>query len=453
MYAREGQDLTLAAAGDAIISRRISACDDERLRTLVQPIQEADASLVNLEVLLHDFEGYPAAISPGTYMQAPPWAADELSWAGFNLFAAATNHAGDYSHGGMEATIRELEARDLAYAGLGHTLAEARAPTYLDTAGGRVAMISACSSVTPGTEAGEQSANLQGRPGISPLHLDVTYTVPDDVCDQLAEISEKIGLEAVKRRREELGIRVQMADAGSDFTLMNVGEHTEDIEFERGDEFGIRLDADDGDRAAILERIRGADRQADWVIASLHTHQGGNGFRNDQSVPPFLESFARECIDAGADAVVGHGPHMLRGIEIYDGAPVFYSLGNFIFQNQTHTRLPPEMYERYDVPTDAPPADLFDARYFDADGAAKGLLGQDACWQSVLPVCEFEDGSLDHVDIYPVDLGSDTQRPQRGRPLLVDGPRAVEILEEIADLSAPYGTEISIDGDRGSIRP
>ncbi len=45
-------------------------------------------------------------------------------------------------------------------------------------------------------------------------------------------------------------------------------------------------------------------------------------------------------IDAGADVFVGHGPHVLRGIEIYKGKPIFYSLSNFIFQNETVLRMP-----------------------------------------------------------------------------------------------------------------
>jgi hypothetical protein len=40
-----------------------------------------------------------------------------------------------------------------------------------------------------------------------------------------------------------------------------------------------------------------------------------------------------------------HGPHVLRGIEIFKGKPVFYSLGDFIFQNETLLRLPAENYE------------------------------------------------------------------------------------------------------------
>ena len=47
-------------------------------------------------------------------------------------------------------------------------------------------------------------------------------------------------------------------------------------------------------------------------------------------------------VDAGADLFVGHGPHVLRGVEIYKGKPIFYSLGDFIFQNETLLRLPSE---------------------------------------------------------------------------------------------------------------
>ena len=88
---------------------------------------------------------------------------------------------------------------------------------------------------------------------------------------------------------------------------------------------------------------------------------------NDRVVPSFHETVSHACIDAGADLFLGHGPHLLRGIEIYDGAPIFYSLGNFMMQNETVTRLPTELYERYDLDSDATPADLFDTRVFDKD--------------------------------------------------------------------------------------
>lgn len=464
MYDNEGTTLTLAAAGDAIITRRLSTCENERLARLVERIREADVGVVNLEVLLHDYEGYPAAKGGGTYMRAPPWAADELVWAGFDLFAAATNHIGDYSHGGMEATMRELDQRDLAYAGLGRTLATAREPAYLDTPAGRVALVAACSSITPGTEAGEQRPDLKGRPGLSPIHVEPRYVVPEDVFDQVCELADQLGLEAITARQERLGFPAPGEDdEEGEFTFLNVDRNAPNLTFERGDEFGIRLDASEDDVDAVRKQIRAADRQADWVVASVHAHQGADGFRNDPSVPAFLESFARECVDAGADAFVGHGPHVLRGIEMYDGTPIFYSLGNFLMQNETVTRLPAELYDDYELGHDALPADLFDARVFEATNEEEnsegtretderiGFLADRSFWESVVPICRFDDGTLDRIELYPLELGYATPRPQRGRPLLAEDDAATRILEDLAELSAPYGTEIVIEGGRGVI--
>ena len=81
---------------------------------------------------------------------------------------------------------------------------------------------------------------------------------------------------------------------------------------------------------------------ADIVIVSLHCHESGA----NRSVPAdFIPIFAKAVIDAGADVFVGHGPHVLRGIEIYKGKPIFYSLSNFIFQNETVLRMPEDSYE------------------------------------------------------------------------------------------------------------
>lgn len=195
----------LAAAGDAIITRRLSTLEDDRLTALCDRIRDADAGFVNLEVLLHDYEGYPAARSGGTYMRAPAWAADELQAAGFDVFGAANNHTGDYSHGGMLATMAALEERELPYAGLGRTLADARAPAYAETPGGRVGVVAACTTIVSGTQVGEQRPDVRGRPGLSPLALETCYTVPEDAYEQVTKLSERLGLEAVKERRTEQG--------------------------------------------------------------------------------------------------------------------------------------------------------------------------------------------------------------------------------------------------------
>lgn len=444
------QTFTVAAAGDAILNRRLRVFEGESFRELVDHVRGADLSVVNLETLLHEYEGYPIANAPGTYMRSPPWVADELTWAGFDAFAAATNHAFDYSHGGMEATMRELEAREIPYAGLGRTLGRARAPAYVDTPAGRCALISVCSTIAPGSVAGDRGPAIGGRPGIAPLRLDTRYRVPDDAMESLRTLSDELGLEAIKQRRAELGFPIPGHDDDA-FRLLALDGDSHPG-FEVADEFGVERRAKEADVEAVHRRIRDASRQADWVVISAHAHEGAAGRSNDHSVPSFLERFARSCIDRGADAFVGHGPHVLRGIEVYRGAPICYSLGNFLMQNETVEFVPPEMYERYGLGDDALPSDAFDARVFD-DGDRTGFLGDSAFWESVLPVFAFdtETADLESIRLYPLDLGHERPRPQRGRPVLADGARATDILDHLAELSEPYGTTLTVAGDHATV--
>lgn len=65
----------------------------------------------------------------------------------------------------------------------------------------------------------------------------------------------------------------------------------------------------------------------DVVVVSYH---GGNEY--SPHVTEETRAFARACVDAGADLFVGHHPHVVQGMEWYNGKPVFYSLGNFVFK-------------------------------------------------------------------------------------------------------------------------
>lgn len=85
--------------------------------------------------------------------------------------------------------------------------------------------------------------------------------------------------------------------------------------------------------AALFERdIRDAKRSADCVIVSFHW--GGEGVERPRS---YQISTARKAIDAGADIVIGHHPHILQGVEYYGKGVIFYSLGNFAFGSLSRT--------------------------------------------------------------------------------------------------------------------
>ncbi len=72
--------------------------------------------------------------------------------------------------------------------------------------------------------------------------------------------------------------------------------------------------------------ITTARSQADWVVLSMHWGVSGSAL-----VQAYQRDIARTAIDAGADVVFGHHPHVIQPIEVYRGRPIFFSLGNFAF--------------------------------------------------------------------------------------------------------------------------
>jgi len=439
VYGREGLDLRLLAVGDALITRRLSVFEDEASMALAELIRSGDAAFANLEMLVHDYEGSPAAQSGGTYMAAPPFVLDELRWMGFDMLGCANNHSGDYGVGGLLATIRHLKEREWTFAGIGKNLGEARAPGYLETPQGRVALLSASSSFAPAMSAGPQRPDLQGRPGLSPLRYKTRYRVPSDALRQLESISEELGLEEAKRRRRERG---GFAASGEEDGFTFVGKV-----FVEDETYGISTEPDATDMKDILRWIDDARRQADWVIFSMHSHES----QVDGETPAeFLQVFARECIDAGADAFIGHGPHVLRGVEVYRQKPILYSLGNFIFQNETVQTLPGDVYAKYDLDAESTPADLYDRR---TGNGEKGFPAHREYWEGAVAELVFRDRSPCTLRLHPVDLGFGRPRPQRGRPVLATGTEVGDkIVDDLVRLSEPFGTQIERDGGVAVIR-
>ncbi|MCK5653159.1 MAG: CapA family protein, partial [Gemmatimonadetes bacterium] len=332
--------ITMALTGDAIISRQLSVYAEPEFLALRDLIRSASVGFTNLEVLLHDYEDdvIPATESGGTYMRAAPAMAKELVWMGFDMVSRANNHSLDFGTGGMRHTDRAVEAAGLAHAGTGEKLALARAPGYLHTPQGRVALISLSSTFADHMRAGHQGKDLRGRPGLNPLRYTRTYTLPSE------------GMEALRTVMSGFGMRG--GGSGDRIRFMR-------NEFRLGDEYSTSMVANQEDVEEILTAVREARRQANWVIISGHTHETGSV---TNTPAPFYVEFAKAAIDAGADVVVSQGSHTLRGIEIYQGKPIFYGLGDFMFQPETVERQPVDNYRRYGLSDDAVAADFFDAR-------------------------------------------------------------------------------------------
>jgi poly-gamma-glutamate synthesis protein (capsule biosynthesis protein) len=328
----------------------------------------------------------------------------------------------DYGAGGLLATIRALKSAGLVFAGAGENLALARAPAYTETAGGRVALISVASTLSDEDRAGPQRSDIRGRPGLNPLRYSTTYVVSNESMEKLKQVGEELGYSAPERSDRLRFLRTT---------------------FEVGDEVGRRSAPHAGDLADIVAAVQEARRQADWVIVASHSHESGSS----REVPAdFLVTFAHAVIDAGADIWVGHGPHVLRGIEIYNGKPIFHSLSNFLFQNETVRFLPGDFYEQEGLPANANAADAFDAR--NEHSSYGGFPGRADFWESVIAEPEFVDGTLTEIRLHPIELGFGKPRPQRGRPLPADREAGRRIIEKLAELSQPFGTSVRYDSDR-----
>jgi len=304
---------------------------------------------------------------------------------GFNLVALAGNHAFDLKEVGVQNTLRELDQRKVAHGGTGNNIGDAAAPAYLRTPKGTVALIASASGlIAPGGRATES------HPGVNQLRV-----VAGD---------------------RENGATEDLPEASTN------APHPDDAR-------------------RILQSIRDARQHADLVIVYQHNHVFGRfsfstifteGMPERLAPNPWLMKWTHDEIDAGADIVVMHGAPLLHGVEIYRGRPIFYDLGNFIYN------LPPTL------------------TYIDEPMA----------WESAVASVQFDGGALKSISLRPVVLNSigdgqpDVHDPYasneflhtRGLPSLAPGSRAGHILQRLATVSKPFATVMDITGDSANIR-
>jgi len=425
-----GRALTVAAGGDAIITRRLRDLTSPEVTALFEVFRRADAGFFNCEMTFHDLEGYPSPTGAcgDLNLVADPRIAADLRWAGFNLATLANNHALDYGHGGLLATLRHLRAAGIEAAGAGTNLAQARAPRYLDTANGRVALVGCASTFRVGSEASPGHAEIPGRPGLNPLRVQRVYELP---ADRLASLRET---------------QKMLPGSGGGATPGAAGVRFLGNTFRLGPNARVVTEADQRDVDAILEQVRRARAEADVVLVTIHAHESG-GSREQPA--DFLQPFARACIDAGAQAFFGHGPHVIRGLEMYRGSPIFYSLGNLYFQAETLWQVPQEIYENCELAAMAP-SGFFQKvmpRSFDAPGREA-----DAIWEAIVPSLRLRDGRLEALTLHPIDLFRSLPPSQRGTPGLASAAVATRILERQQELSRPLGTTMVIADGVANVR-
>jgi poly-gamma-glutamate synthesis protein (capsule biosynthesis protein) len=266
---------------------------------------------------------------------------------------------------------------------------------------------------------------MKGRPGVNALRTTTRVELAPAQMAALRDIAKQAGARVPDSADAPLRF------AGGTFVA---GKETKQVS---------SVNARDEDR--ILRSIRNASRQADFVIVHSHSHDMA-GAAELSPPPDHLRAFVKKCIDAGADMFVVSGPHRLRGIEIYKGKPIFYSLGNFFMQNETIEPMPDDMYESFGLGPEALAADFYDARskIDPQTGLATSYYPAQAdIWETVVAIPVFEGEKVNQIRLYPVDMGFRMPRSQQGTPRLADPALAKKIIDRIIKMSEQYGTTIT----------
>src|SRR5216684_3038059 len=373
--------ITITLAGQSMIRSDIRATAPAAV-PVIQALLKGDVVFTNLEAAVAE-KG--ETVHEGRGFLTPPEALDALKTFGFNLLSLSGNHAFDLKATGIQNTIREADSRKIVHAGTGNNVAEAVAPGYLHTPKGTIALIASASGlITPGGNA------TAARPGVNELRV----------------------------------------EAGG-----QENEATDDLPGAPGNT------PNQEDSQRILQSIRDARLHADIVIVYQHNHVFGNhsfttifteGMPERLAPNDWLKKWTHAEVDAGADIIVMHGAPLLHGVEIYHGKPIFYDLGNFIYN------LPPTL------------------TYID----------EPMSWESAVAYVKFQGKSLQSISLRPIAMNvigegqPDVHNPYadnqflhtRGLPSAATGARARYILQRLADASKPFGTTVEITGDTAEIK-
>lgn len=305
-----------------------------------------------------------------------------LKAGGFDVISFASNHAMDFGPAYLAETVRHLTDQGFAVIGIGKDAADARAPAIVERNGVRVAFLAYCSVLRPGQDATDTRA------GVAPMRA---YT------------------------------------------------HYHQIDYQPGTNPQILSFAHKEDLEAIVADAKAARTKADVVVVSLHW---GVHF-TPAVIAMYQKEVAHRLIDEGVDAILGHHAHELKAVEIYKGKPIFYSLGNFAF-DQPQTVIKEKLKHNETM------AKLVPQRNFTLDDPA----WPDYCFPpqarlSMIANIEFGDGGIEKVSFYPVKIDG------RAVPHVVppDSPEFAEFVAYMEEISRSQDidTIYTADGERIAI--
>ena len=343
---------TIALVGDLFLQQPLP--DSSALAEVGAALQSADIAFGNLEAPV-GLRGAPT--EKWINMRMSPDLLPEVKRLGFNMLTLANNHLFDYGEAAFFDTLDNLREHDLRFVGAGADLDAAWRAQVVEVAGTRIAFLGGCSTLGPG------SAATDMRPGVAPIHVSESYHVEPSASLEQPGSAPYVHTRAWAADLQRACQAVAEARSSADFVI--VAMH-----------WGV----------PPTWRPRFQDGLADYQIEVGHA-----------------------LVEAGADLIVGAHPHSLQEVEVWQGVPIFYSLGNFVFH---HNRGP----ARETPISRHSPYTL-------------NIKRRDRQWsETIILVAEVAADAV-HYKLLPALLDGD------GNPQLLQGDEARAVIERLAVLS------------------
>lgn len=314
------------------------------MELVIPTFKQADLLFGNLESPVSD-KGERQVCNSGRRIR--PEKIPLLTDAGFDVMSFANNHHLDYGDSAFFDTIERVTSAKIAICGVGANIVDAHKPTIIERDGVKFGFLAYSSIVPIGFEARAE------RPGCAPLRVTTLY-------------------EQVDR------------DPGSPPKI---------ITFTNKD-----------DLAAMVTDVTELRSKVDIVLLSMHW--------GVHYIPGLIAMYQREiahaAIDAGADLILGHHPHIVKGIETYKGKVIFYSLGNFVMPAKPGHKNPTRILYNVNI-----------------EGEYKYYPYPPDCRRTMIAKCIIADKKIEKVSFLPAMINPKTQ-PE---PLVASDPRSGEHYE------------------------
>jgi poly-gamma-glutamate synthesis protein (capsule biosynthesis protein) len=359
--ARASDEVALAFAGDLFLTQPFPERLDAQTEQVYGVMRASAAAFANLENGLStvgsaELGGYRW----GGPLRGHPSLVTELTRAGIDVVSTANNHTCNFGREALLQTLSTLDGAAIRHAGAGRTVAEAFRPTRIEVNGLKIAFFSLYCCHYNRVAQEMATADL---PGVAVARAyDVLLEVPGFL--------------------EERNVAPNIFSLRVNPALSVMAPLREDVQ-------------------RVADAIRSGKGDADLAVMYVHFHWARH---TKADLPYHQRVVAHAAIDAGVDLFVGHGPHTLRGLEVYRGKPVLFSIGNFVLQRQAPGRVtPPTSHGHQSV-------------------VVRAIVGK---------------GRIARLEFLPISIGSD------GQPRFATSEIGRAIVHRLSALSLEFGTELA----------